>query len=137
MNDQAAPHKSDTYTVAKELELMPEIHRLPVIPELLKAAGFPVDTPPETLLLAQVIFSGASYGNQWKVSAFVVGGETLGEIWCSRGVGRDEVVKVVDTWVRESDHIVFVPGRVIELPVQEADKPYFFKGIALIRGDRL
>ena len=133
---------TDDYTVEKELVLAADMHRQPVDPKLVKAAGF-VDenTPPEQLLLVQVMISGSRYGDQWLVNAWIGEGNSqddiVGSIWCKPGTSRDDVLKVADTWIRHSEHITFVPGGVHEIAPSTPDEiPYFVFGVVLARGDK-
>ena len=128
------------FKVVQEMEIPPELLRLPVNPVLIAHCGFPLDTPPDDLLLAQVVASAGRYGGEWMVNASVQNGGTtvtVGEIWCQHGTTRDEVLQVTDEWIRASEHITFVPGSFYEIQVPEDQAPYFVYGAILVRGDRI
>lgn len=129
------------YTVVKELAIPRELMELPINPDVFRAFGFAETAlTPQEIMLAQVELVGASYGGTWNVKAAVNAGTDdpnfvdIGEINCDPGTTVDEVLEVADSWIRESEKSVFVPGPPIRLPVSdEIMARYYVSGIMLIR----
>ncbi len=128
--------RNGIYLIDNPLDILPEMHTLPVSAVLLMtASGMTAHIDPCELRLAEVNVSCTCYGDLW-IACAEVGRDIVGEIrfYTPADAERTLPLRVVEHWIRESPRVRFMLGGVYEdmaSALEAADR--HVTGSALVR----